>query len=300
VAQPKNRTKLYWQSKSVLLLTLPYLGAGVVLQAHWWAVNLPSVAYWGLGLSVLLGLVAWKLRTATPWAAATGTVIAASLAISTSVFPYAPWRTALVPLLTLLVLTSLATRFGRRRKESMGTGEARRGRAAAQVAANLGVAAIVFSEFVQSALSGSGWYSAPAIASTALFAVGLSALAESAADTVSSELGQVLGGTPRLITNLRPVESGTDGAISLVGTLAGIAAAILVALTGTISLAGGPAMFWIACGGGTFGLFFDSLLGATLERKGWLNNDAVNFLSNVSSVVFAVVLLAVVYRNGAR
>jgi len=59
-------------------------------------------------------------------------------------------------------------------------------------------------------------------------------------------------------------------------------------------------MFWIASAGGTFGLFFDSLLGATLERKGWLNNDAVNFLSTVSSAVFAVVLLAIVYRSGAR
>jgi len=281
-------------------VTLPYLGAGVVLQAHWWAVNLPSVACWGLGLSILLGLVAWKLRTATPWAGATGAVIAASMAFSTAVFPYAPWRTAIVPLLTLLVLTSLATRFGRGRKERMGMGEARRGRVASQVAANLGVAAIVSSEFVQSALSGTGWFSAPAIASTALFAVGLAALAESAADTVSSELGQVLGGTPRLITNLRPVESGTDGAISVVGTIAGVAAAVLVALAGTISLAGGSAMFWIASAGGTFGLFFDSLLGATLERKGWLNNDAVNFLSTVSSAVFAVVLLAIVYRSGAR
>ena len=32
-----------------------------------------------------------------------------------------------------------------------------------------------------------------------------------------------------------------------------------------------------------FGLFFDSLLGATLERRGWLNNDAVNFLSTAGA-----------------
>jgi len=34
---------------------------------------------------------------------------------------------------------------------------------------------------------------------------------------------------------------------------------------------GGSAMFWISCAGSVFGLFFDSLLGATLERRGWLN-----------------------------
>ena len=59
-----------------------------------------------------------------------------------------------------------------------------------------------------------------------------------------------------------------------------------------VALRGGFAMFWIACAGGVFGLFFDSLLGATLERKGWLNNDAVNFLSTASAAVFALGLLA--------
>ena len=58
-----------------------------------------------------------------------------------------------------------------------------------------------------------------------LFAVGLAALAEAAADTVSSEIGQVWGGQPRIIISLRLAEPGTDGAISLNGTLAGVVAA---------------------------------------------------------------------------
>jgi uncharacterized membrane protein len=41
-----------------------------------------------------------------------------------------------------------------------------------------------------------------------------------------------------------------------------------------------------------FGLLFDSLLGATLERRGWLNNDAVNFLSTGSAAGLALTLLA--------
>jgi uncharacterized membrane protein len=52
-------------------------------------------------------------------------------------------------------------------------------------------------------------------------------------------------------------------------------------------------MFWISYTGGVFGLFFDSLLGATLERRGWLNNDAVNFLSTASAAVFALGVLVV-------
>jgi uncharacterized membrane protein len=52
-------------------------------------------------------------------------------------------------------------------------------------------------------------------------------------------------------------------------------------------------MFAVSCAGGVFGLFFDSLLGATLERRGWLNNDAVNFLSTASAAVFALGVLVV-------
>jgi uncharacterized membrane protein len=47
-----------------------------------------------------------------------------------------------------------------------------------------------------------------------------------------------------------------------------------------------------------FGLLFDSLLGATVERRGWLNNDAVNFLSTGSAAGFALVLMAVMRRLG--
>jgi len=49
------RIKLIWQSKLVLLLVLPFAGAGVVLQAHWWAVNSWPVTAWTAGLSLLLG-----------------------------------------------------------------------------------------------------------------------------------------------------------------------------------------------------------------------------------------------------
>jgi uncharacterized protein (TIGR00297 family) len=167
------------------------------------------------------------------------------------------------------------------------------------VAANLGLAAIASNELVQSWLAGVPWFTRATPASMPLFAVGLAALAEAAADTVSSELGQVIGGRPRMITTLWLVEPGTDGAVSLAGTLAGVAAAAIVALAGTLALRGGLSMFWIACAGGVFGLFFDSLLGATLERRGWLNNDAVNFLSTASAAAFALGLLAVLGHFGA-
>jgi uncharacterized protein (TIGR00297 family) len=285
--------ELIWQSKLVMLVVLPFAAASIVLQTHWWALNAPQVAIWTVGLSLLFALVALKTQSATPAAAAAGAAITASLMYSTASFPYQPWRTALLPVLALLLLTSIATRYGRESKLRLSKGENCQGRSASQVAANLGIAALVSDDLVQSWLFEKPWLSHVILAPTLLFAVGLAALAEAAADTVSSEVGQVLGRRPRMITTLREVEAGTDGAVSLIGTLAGVVAAAIVAGVGAWALQGGLKVFWIAAAGGIFGLFFDSLLGATLERRGWLNNDAVNFLSTASAAAFALGVLAI-------
>jgi uncharacterized protein (TIGR00297 family) len=291
-----RQIKLIAQSKLVLLLVLPFAGASLVLQIREWTVNFWPAAVLSLTLSLLLGLLALKLGAATADGAWAGAVITACMIFSTETFtpagsfPYAPWHTALVPLLTLFVLTHIATRFGGRRKEALGTAERHEGRNAAQVAANLGIAAMAFSEPVQSWLTGFQCFSR--LTPTLLLAIGLAALAEAAADTFSSEIGQVLDRQPRMITTLRTVEPGSDGAVSLIGSLAGAAAAVAVAFIGTLALGGGRWMLIIGSAGGVFGLFADSLLGATLERRGWLNNDAVNFLSSACAAVFALGLLA--------
>jgi len=150
------RIKLIWQSKLVLLLVLPFAGAGVVLQAHWWAVNSWPVTAWTAGLSLLLGLAVLQLRAATHGGAFVGTVITASLMFSTATFtpggtlPYARGHTALLPVLAVFLLTWGATRLGRETKECLGTAERKQGRTAAQVAANLGMAALLSDGLAQS------------------------------------------------------------------------------------------------------------------------------------------------------
>jgi uncharacterized protein (TIGR00297 family) len=281
-----------WQSKLVLLLVVPFVAASAVLEAHWWAVQAPHVAIWTLGLSLLLGLVVLKLRAATFFGAATGFVITAGLMFSTVTFPYEPWHTALLPVLAVAILAHLATRLGRAQKERLGIAEKRRGRSASQVAANLGVAALVSNGLFQSLLTDTNWFARPSLVPMPLIVVGLAALAEAAADTVSSELGQVLSTEPRMITTLRKAAPGTDGAISFGGTLAGVAAAGIVALIGSYAVRGDLFTLLITFAGAVFGLFFDSLLGATLERRGWIGNDMVNFLSTAGAAAFALAIMA--------
>lgn len=269
----------------------------VAIEAFGWMAQEPAVAVWTLGLSAGLGLLAWSVRSATPAAALTGATINASLMFSMVDPPFRPWRTGLIPVVVVLLSTSLATRFGRRRKERMGTAEKRRGRGAAQVAANLGMAALVMDPTAQSGLVDTHWLAGHSF--TSVLTLGLAALAEAAADTVSSEIGQVLGGTPRMITTLRRVEPGTDGGMTAAGTLAGIVAAGLVAIAGVLALHGDVWMLAASWVGGVFGFLFDSLVGATLERAGWVNNDAVNFLSTAGAVACALGLMAVLPHTGA-
>jgi uncharacterized protein (TIGR00297 family) len=290
--------KLTWQSKLVLLAVLPFAGTEVVLDCNWWASQAAPVAIWTVGLSALLGLVTWRLRAATPAAALTGALITASLMFSTVVVPYEPWHSALVPTLAVSLLAFAATRVGWRKKERLGTAEERKGRSASQIAANLGFAALVVSGPAHEWLLDALWLplsvtggQMPALSWT----LALAALSEAAADTASSEIGQVLGGRPRMITSFKAVDSGRDGAITLAGSLAGIVAAAIVAYAGMWALGGGWILFAVSCAGAVFGLFFDSLLGATFEERGLLNNDAVNFLSTISAAGFALAMLCAMH-----
>lgn len=272
-------------------MVLPPVCANVVVETRHWAVQVPAVAAWAIGLSMVLGFATFNLRAATLGAALTGAVINASLMYATSTYQYEPWRTAVVPVLTVFLLTFAATRVGRAKKERLGIAEKRMGRSAAQVAANLGMAALVTNRLLEGWAGAHGWMANAGGARMALFVLALAALAEAAADTVSSELGQVIDGRPRMITTLRAVEPGRDGAISVAGTAAGVTAALVVAAAGALAVGGGGKMFGMAAAAGVFGLLFDSVLGATLEQRGMLNNDAVNFSSTLSAAVVAWVLM---------
>lgn len=228
----------------------------------------PRWFWFSVAFSVAFALLVRLLRSATTPAAILGAFVSLNTLLAQS-FGMS-WRETMLPaLLSLFLLTFAATRFGRKRKEQMGTAEERRGRRASQIIANLGIAGI---------FAGGG--------SPFLIAACLAALAEATADTVSSEMGQALGGKTLLITNWSEVPAGTDGGISVAGTTLGaIAAGVIVLVTaglGFISAELGMTAFVAAVAG----LIFDSVLGATLERRGWMGNDLVNF----SSTLFAAIL----------
>jgi uncharacterized protein (TIGR00297 family) len=96
-------------------------------------------------------------------------------------------------------------------------------------------------------------------------------------DTLSSEFGQVAKQTPRLITTFEKVPHGTDGGVTRAGLLMGILGAALLTLLGRFMRLVPVRATLPVLLAGVSGNLLDSLLGATLQRKGILNNDTVNF-----------------------
>ncbi|MGA8489294.1 MAG: DUF92 domain-containing protein [Terriglobales bacterium] len=185
---------------------------------------------------------------------------------------------AFVALVSVFALTWISTRFGYRRKEKLGTAEKRDGRTAWQVLANLTVASTC------AGLSAFG-------SQRAVFLLAVSAaLSEAAADTVSSELGQARSAKARLITTWKDVAAGTDGGVTWAGTLAGIATAALVSWVCVLTRLVPFRWFGISITAAVIGMIADSYLGALLERRNLLNNDAVNFLGTLVAAGAAFLL----------
>jgi len=113
------------------------------------------------------------------------------------------------------------------------------------------------------------------------------AFATAASDTGSSEIGKAFGRRTFLITTLRPVPRGTEGAVSLEGTLAGIAASLVVGGLGA-ALGLYPVLgVGIVAVAALVATTLESLAGATLEKRGLLDNDSINFLNSLAGALVA-------------
>ncbi len=224
-------------------------------------------------VSVLFAVFGRLVRGVTTGGAIAGAAVCFSLLWG------AGWA-GFTALLTVFVLTWLTTRVGYAGKQRLGTAESRTGRDALQVLANLGIAgacAVAYTRFPNR------W----------IFVAMAAALAEAAADTVSSEIGQAFGGVPRLITTWREARQGTNGAITAVGTLAGTVASVVVALVFLASGEIGRFAFLVVAVSGAAGMLADSVLGAKVEGRGRLGNNGVNFISTLIAALCAFLVVRV-------
>ena len=169
---------------------------------------------------------------------------------------------------------SLLTRLGYNSKQRTGTAQEHGGRRSARNAlANCAVATLC----AILAATGSEPFAAAFVAS----------LGAAFADTAESEIGQLFSRTPRLITTLQQVPPGTDGAISVPGTVAGIGAAGLMATLGLVlGMLETTASAFIVALAAFVGTIADSLIGDLSPRAG---NELTNVLCTLVAALLALI-----------
>jgi uncharacterized protein (TIGR00297 family) len=226
----------------------------------------------GLVLNVLAVQVALLARALDPWGAATtvviGTAITAGLGLP-----------GLALMATFFVLATATTRLGHRAKAARGIAQEKGGvRGFRHALANGAVPALLA---VLAAMAPPGLRDLLGLAYAA-------SVATAAADTCASELGKAYGRGTWSPTTLRPVPPGTEGALSLAGTLAGLAAPLAVGGVGAaMGLFGASAALLVGVAGFLGGLA-ESVIGS--HAGGWLDDHLLNAANTALGAVFAVAL----------
>jgi uncharacterized protein (TIGR00297 family) len=241
-------------------------------------------------LNTVLGVIAWI----APKKLLTPAGLLHAWALGVLIWGTLGWRGYLVIMFYFLV-GSAVTRIGMAEKEAAGIAEKRSGArgpenvwgsalVGALCAIAIFIAPILFSEQT-------------AALSIALLSLGyVASLSTKLSDTCASEVGKAYGKRTFLITTLQPVPRGTEGAVSLEGTLAGILASVIIALVGwSLGLISPFGIAWSAIAA-FVATNLESVIGATLQAKfDWMTNEVVNIFNTLIGAIVAI-LLALVFQ----
>lgn len=260
-------------------ISVPIVGSvvmwGVLLGVEgwqgWWAGAWPQQIAAAIGVNILFALAGYATRGVDRSGAVAGFVIGATI------WAFLDWRGYLL-LLAFFVIGTSCTKIGYRRKAAANLAQEGGGRRSARHAiANAGCGAFCA---IVAATAGGPW-------ATVFAAAFAGAFATAAADTAGSEIGQLWGRRTFLVTTLRPVPRGTQGAVSLEGTIASLVAAALIAALGAMT----SLFCWYTAGlvaaAGFLGAMLESVIGATIEKRGLLDNEATNFSNTAIGALLA-------------
>ncbi len=115
----------------------------------------------------------------------------------------------------------------------------------------------------------------------------IASFATACSDTLSSELGNIYGKKYFNIVTLKSSIRGLDGAISKQGLWFGVLGSLAVELS-TFAFQKDYKLIFILTVSGFLGNIIDSVLGATLQRRRYLNNHHVNFLATLTGSLFSL------------
>ncbi|MBN1123063.1 MAG: DUF92 domain-containing protein [Anaerolineae bacterium] len=216
----------------------------------------------GIVLSGLIAFLAYKRNSLSK------SGVAGAMLVGTAIFGFGGWAWGMT-LIAFFVLSTLLSHYKEREKEHIAAEKFDKGgtRDFGQAAANGGAGALAALAYIF-------------VPDPLILAAFAGIMATVNADTWATEIGVLSTKPPRLITNFEPVEPGTSGGVTWLGTLATIGGAIAIGLSlilflaldgifggAGFSVAGGAILSLLAAAavGGLAGSLFDSLLGATVQ-----------------------------------
>jgi uncharacterized protein (TIGR00297 family) len=186
-------------------------------------------------------------------------------------------------LLILIIFTGLgfaATLLGLAKKRAKRLQEGRSGERMYKNVVAVGVTPCIFA--VLCFILGDEYYTMMSIAY-------ISSITVAAADTIASEVG-VRDERVWMITTFKRVEPGVDGGVSVMGTLVALFAAVVTTIIGWLLIFGFTfnLLFFIPVIAGMVGCFADSVLGATIETKGYISKYTNNAVTALFGSLFAI------------
>ncbi len=261
-------------------LLVPLIGGATIYAASLVRVDhliasgggLSSNAMWGLVVNLALAGLAYASGGVGISGAIWGTVL------GTALYAFAGWPGFLM-LVVFFVFGTATTKLGYARKAALGIAQEKGGRRGGRHAFANTLTGVICA------------FLALATDHREAFTIGMvAAFATALCDTASSEIGQAFGRRHYLVTTLRRVSPGTDGAVSVEGTAGGIlAAAVLASIAWGVGLVSpwGAGIVVIAA---FIGATLESYVGATLERLTRLDNEMVNFSNTVAGAAAGLAL----------
>ena len=230
-----------------------------------------------LAFSFFLGYLSYRVRIADISAMLSATLMGVVIIISSNI----NW---FFILLAFFMLGSMFTRYKYNFKLAHGTAEGKHGTRGYKN---------VFSNSLAALALAMAYGVFPSHAQI-LMAAYLGSVATACSDTLASEIGQTFKGEPRMITTLKKAKRGTDGAVSWLGEGAALFGSLAIAVLAFILIKEDMILLLVVTAGGFIGTNIDSMLGATLQQKGYLTNNGVNLFATVSGAVITGFLYGLV------
>ncbi|MDW7733470.1 MAG: TIGR00297 family protein, partial [Methanolobus sp.] len=220
--------------------------------------------------SLILGYLAYRTKIADLSALFSAALLGVLIIVFSEIFWF-------ILLLTFFILGGIFTKYKYKYKKSIGIAQSKGGVRSYENVFSNSTAALVLAICY-------GIY--PQYAELIIFAY-LGTVATATGDTLASEIGTTAHTQPIMITTLKPTRTGVDGAVTVLGEFAAIFGSMVIGILPVIfgRVDDAAMVILITTAGGFLGTNIDSLLGATLQKRGLLSNSGVNFVATFAGAV---------------